>query len=166
MALNCRIDGQWRKDSVTNFDQHAITKPIVSGEFFVIYILMGENRFHISINSKAFCVYDYHLPIDLLRTIEIKDQIQVIKQIDHRTIFPNPWPPVHASDYFKAFSSDAPILFRAGHLIVITARCFNNKKGQFIIKFMDADTKKEDIHFSVRFDQKVVVRNSMNKNFE
>uniref|UniRef100_A0A1A9X4T3 Galectin n=1 Tax=Glossina brevipalpis TaxID=37001 RepID=A0A1A9X4T3_9MUSC len=165
IVRNSRINGEWCEEEIKD-NQNAISNPIISGEFFMVYILACEEQFHISINSRPFCTYRYRVPLESLRALEIKDQIQVIKQIDHRTVFPNPWPAIHISDYFKAFSNDVPILFRPGHVIVITARCFENKKGQFIIKFMDSDTKREELHFSVRFDQQTVVRNSMNKNFE
>lgn len=140
--------------------------PLSSGEFFMLYLMIGVDSFHIAINNRSFCTFKYRFPVQELRTIELREQIQVIKQIDHRSIYPNPWPSIQASDYFKSFSNDIPILFRVGHLIVITAHCFNNKRGQFIIKFMESDTKREQLHFSVRYDQQVVVRNSMLKNFE
>ncbi|XP_013097256.1 32 kDa beta-galactoside-binding lectin isoform X2 [Stomoxys calcitrans] len=163
---NARINGQWGEEEAEGISRYSQPNPIPSGDFFMIYILACEDKFHISINSIPYCTFKYRLPLESLRAIELKDQIQAIKQIDHRSVFPNPWPPIHASDYFKAFSNDAPILFSPGHVIVITARCFNNKKGQFIIKFMDTDTKREELHFSVRFDEKVVVRNSHNSKFE
>ncbi|XP_075165586.1 32 kDa beta-galactoside-binding lectin [Haematobia irritans] len=166
IVRNARINGQWGEEEVENISKFSQPNPIPSGDFFMIYILACEDKFHISINSIPYCTFNYRLPLESLRVIELKDQIQAIKQIDHRSVFPNPWPPIHASDYFKAFSNDAPILFSPGHVIVITARCFNNKKGQFIIKFMDSDTKREDLHFSVRFDEKAVVRNSHNTKFE
>ena len=185
IVRNARINGQWGNEEIKNIHGESLPNPIVSGEFFMIYILACEDKFHISINSRPFCTFNYRMPLEALRAIEIRDQIQVIKQVDHRAIFPNPWPAIHASDYFKAFSNDIPILFRwvfvggdfvlnvnifscnsPGHLMVMTARCFNNKKGQFIIKFMDTDTKREELHFNVRFDQKVVVRNGQNKSFE
>ncbi|XP_016984943.1 32 kDa beta-galactoside-binding lectin [Drosophila rhopaloa] len=166
IVRNTRVSGVWGEEETHVQDPNTLPNPIVSGEFFLVYILCCEDSFAISINSREYCKFRYRLPLGALRALEIRDQIQVIKQVDHRTVFPNPWPAIHASDYFKAFSNDQPILFSPGHVIVLTARCFENKKGQFILKFMDSDTKREELHFSVRFDEKTVVRNSMNKNFE
>jgi len=166
IVRNSRVSGEWGEREVDILEDCKNAMPITSGDFFMLYILASEDRFHISINSRPYCVYNYRLPLETLRAIEIRDQIQVVKQVDHRSFYPSPWPAVHASDYFKAFSNDIPILFSPGHVIIITARCFDNKKGQFIIKFMDTWTKREEIHLSVRFDQKTVVRNSMNKIFE
>ncbi|XP_053962692.1 32 kDa beta-galactoside-binding lectin isoform X1 [Anastrepha ludens] len=166
IVRNARINGVWGEEEIHDIEGHSLQNPIESGEFFVIYILACEEKFHISINNRPFCTFRYRLPLKSLRTIEVCEQIQVIKQIDHRAVFPYPWPAIQASDFGKAFSNDSPIMFSPGHLIVITARCFDNKKGQFIIKFLESDTKREELHFSVRFDQKAVVRNSMNKAFE
>lgn len=166
IVRNARVNGVWGEEETKVMDNITLPNPIISGEFFMVYILALEDAFHISINSREFCKFHYRMPLGAIRTVEIRDQIQVIKQVDHRTVFPNPWPAIHASDYYKAFSNDQPILFSAGHVIVMTARCFENKRGQFIMKFMETDTKREELHFSVRFDDKVVVRNSMNNKFE
>lgn len=164
---NSRQNGTWGEEETNiHLDEYTARNPIVSGDFFMIYIFANEDKFHISINSKPFCTFPYRIPLESIRTLEIRDHIQTIKQIDHRTVFPIPWPAIHASDFGKCFSNDIPILFSPGHVIVITARCFDNKKGQFIIKFTESDTKREELHFNVRFDQKAVVRNSMNKSFE
>lgn len=164
---NSRQNGTWG-DEETNIhlDEYTARNPIISGDFFMLYIFASDDKFHISINGRPFCTYKYRIPLESIRTLEIRDHIQAIKQIDHRTAFPIPWPAIQASDFGKSFSNDIPILFSPGHLIVITAMCFDNKKGQFIIKFTESDTKREELHFSVRFDQKVVVRNTMNKNYE
>lgn len=166
IVRNARIGGVWGEEEIHDIEGHSLQNPIESGEFFVIYILACEEKFHIAINNRPFCTFRYRMPLQSLRSIEISEQIQVIKQVDHRAVFPYPWPAIQSSDFGKAFSNDSSIMFSPGHLIVITARCFDNKKGQFIIKFLDSDTKREELHFSVRFDQKAVVRNSMNKAFE
>lgn len=53
----------------------------------------------------------------------------------------------------------------SGHVIVITGIPYGNPKGWFLIKFTEAASKRQALHFSVRFDPYfVVVRNSMNEN--
>ncbi|XP_033246658.1 32 kDa beta-galactoside-binding lectin-like [Drosophila miranda] len=166
IVRNARVNGVWGEEESAVMDTVTLPNPIVSGEFFMVYILACEDSFHISINSRDFCTFRYRMPLSAIRALEIRDQIQVIRQVDHRTVFPNPWPAIHASDNLKAFSNDQPIMFSPGHVIVLTARCSANKQGQFVIHFMDSDTKRDDLHFSIRFNDQVVVRNSMGKNFE
>uniref|UniRef100_A0A1B0AKL8 Galectin domain-containing protein n=1 Tax=Glossina palpalis gambiensis TaxID=67801 RepID=A0A1B0AKL8_9MUSC len=129
----------------------AIIQPSIVNHLNFVFVMRREKK-DCWINRLHIFTYRYHVPSELLKALEIKGQIQVIKEIDHRTVFPNPWPAIHSCDYFKVFNNDVPILFCPGYVIVITARCFGNKKGQFIIKFMDSDTKRAELHFIVTFD--------------
>ena len=54
---------------------------------------------------------------------------------------------------------------KSGHVIVITGIPYGNPKGWFLIKFTEAASKRQALHFSVRFEPYfIVVRNSMNEN--
>lgn len=132
----------------------------------MICIFASETQFFISINNRPYCRYKYRLPVKLIQTIEIKEHIQVIKQVDHRTIYPYSWPPLQTINSTKSFSNDIPILFTPGHVIVIIGRVFGNPRGQFILKFFENDTNRELLHFNPRFEIGVVVRNAMKKNLE
>lgn len=166
IVRNSFIDDQWGDEETTsNMMENSLQNPIVPGEFFIICFYMTETKFYISINNRKFCTYNYRLALETLKTIEIYGHIQTIKQVDHRSTFPSPWPPIHSSDFGKAFSNDIPILFTPGHVIVLKARCFDNEKGIFIFKFLDYDTKREEFHMSCRFENKMIVRNAMKKDF-
>lgn len=166
IVRNSFIDEQWGDEETTlNLIENSLHNPIVPGEFFIVCFYMTENKFYISINNRKFCTYNYRLPLEKLKTIEVNGHIQTIKQVDHRTIFPSPWPPIHSSDFGKAFSNDIPILFTPGHVIVLKARCYDNEKGIIIFKFLDYDTKREEFHMSCRFENKIIVRNAMKKDF-
>lgn len=57
------------------------------------------------------------------------------------------------------------ISIQLGHVIVITGIPYGNPKGWFLIKFTEAASKRQALHFSVRFEPHfVIVRNSMNEN--
>ncbi|XP_036317850.1 32 kDa beta-galactoside-binding lectin lec-3-like, partial [Rhagoletis pomonella] len=87
IVRNARINGIWGEEEIHDIEGHSLQNPIEMGEFFVIYILACEEKFHISINNRPFCTFKYRLPLKSLRTIEICEQIQVIKQMDHRAVF-------------------------------------------------------------------------------
>lgn len=53
----------------------------------------------------------------------------------------------------------------SGHVIVITGIPYGSSKGWFLIRFTEAASKRQALHFNVRFDPYfVVVRNNMNEN--
>lgn len=138
ITRNSYIDDEWGIEEIENcLDENCtIQNPIIPGEFFMICIFASETQFFISINNRPYCRYKYRLPVKLIQTIEIKEHIQVIKQVDHRTIYPYSWPPLQTINSTKSFSNDIPILFTPGHVIVIIGRVFGNPRGQFILKFL------------------------------
>lgn len=86
------------------------------GEIFKFYILIGDQQFHIAVNNKPYCTFAYRLPVEDIRTIEVKYDLQTITQIDHRSIYPYPFPPIQYDDSRIVFSNDAPRRFEAGKL--------------------------------------------------
>lgn len=165
---NSRISNIWgHEECEENLNESTIQNPIIPGDFFILYIFAGESMFHISINHRTYCTFKYRFPIEDLRTIEVKEHIQAILQIDHRSIFPSPWPQVQSSDRSVLFSNDCPVLFSPGHVILIQAIPYHNRKGQFYVLFHEYDTAREGLHFNARFEpHNVVVRNAKNANME
>lgn len=89
---------------------------ILPGELFKFNIFVGDNRLHIAINDHVYCTYKCRLPIENVRTLEITKDVTEILQVDHRTVYPTPWPMVH-SDVPKSpimFSGDIPIKLESG----------------------------------------------------
>lgn len=168
IVRNTRINENYgEEEREEHLDEKTERNPIVPGDFFIISIFAGETKFHISVNHRSYCTFKYRMPIDHLRTLEIRDHLQAVVQVDHRTIFPSPWPQIQSSDSSKLFSNDIPILFSPGHVIVIQAIPYHNPGGQFIIMFYAGDTKRECLHFNVRFEpHNIVVRNAMKSNLE
>lgn len=108
-------------------------------------------------------MYDYRLPIDEIRTIEVTRDLQSISQIDHRTVFPLPMPIVQADGSRIDFSNDAPRKFYAGHVIIITGIPYGSAKGWFAVNFTEGPAGKHALSFNPRFHpDNVVVRNAMN----
>lgn len=159
----------------------------VSGEIFKIYILVGDQQFHIGINNQQYCRYTYRLPIESIRTIQLQYDLQFVTQIDHRSIFPFPHPPVQYDDTRNIFSNDFPKRFKygtvndickrhmfgdvlgrndtrslfliifQGHVIIITGIPYGNPKGWFQIKFTEAASKRQALHMSTRFEPQFAV---------
>lgn len=114
---NSRQNGEWGTEereenlySKTNPNLNAI----VAGEIFKFYILIGDQQFHIALNNQPFCTFKYRMPIDSIRTIQLKHDLQFVTQVDHRSVFPFPHPPVQFDDNRNIFSNDVPRRFRFG----------------------------------------------------
>lgn len=54
------------------------------------------------------------MPVDLIRTVQLKYDLQFVTQVDHRSIFPTPIPPVQFDDARNIFSNDVPQPFKSG----------------------------------------------------
>lgn len=94
-----------------------LTENIFSGEIFKFYILIGDQQFHIAVNNQSFCTYNYRLPVECIRTVELKYDLQFLTQVDHRSVFPSPHPPVQFDDARNIFSNDVPQPFEYGNIL-------------------------------------------------
>jgi hypothetical protein len=162
-----RFDDERNPEEISeNLSQEFLANPIISGDFFKIYILMGDDRFHIAFNDVDYCHYKYKSDISDIHTISLMGDIQIVSQIDHRRIYPILLPMLQFEDPKVVFSGDVPRYFTPGHAVVITAIPSGNKNGMFTIKFFEGPTKKQAFHFNARFQQKMIVVNSMNDALE
>lgn len=87
---------------------------VFTGQIFKFYILMCDLKFYIAVNNSEFCTYDYRMPVDLIRTVQLKYDLQFVTQVDHRSTFPTPHPPVQFDDARNIFSNDVPQPFKSG----------------------------------------------------
>jgi Galactoside-binding lectin len=163
---NSLIEQTWG-DEESEENLFSSPNPIMSGWDFKVYILAGDEKFHISINDQPFCTYNYRLPLETIHAIQCLGDVQKIYRIDHRRAFPSAWPFIQ-EDCKKAnhISADVPRQFYPGHVMVIQAIPNGNPNGTFIIRMMDGSSKRQMFHLSARFNQRVVVANSMSEALE
>ncbi|XP_055617698.1 32 kDa beta-galactoside-binding lectin lec-3 [Toxorhynchites rutilus septentrionalis] len=168
VVRNSRISGKWgAEERGENLNELTAPNPITIGEIFKLYILVGDDRFNVALNEHPYCIYRFRMSISDIRTITITRDVQQIVQVDHRQVFPAPFPAIQFDDPVHAFSNDVPKHFFPGHVIIITAIPFGNPRGGFIIKFTENGTKRQALHFNPRFDPLyVVVRNSQTESLE
>lgn len=140
--------------------------PIVSGWDFKFYIMMGDVNFHVAINEEPFCTYKYRIPLCHIKVVKVDGDIEKVSQVDHRMVYPTPWPQIQAEFKKISFSGDFPRPFRPGQIVVITGIPTGNPIGSFFIRFNEGTSKKQRFHFNPRFDEQQVVVNSMNDNLE
>ncbi|XP_055523921.1 32 kDa beta-galactoside-binding lectin lec-3-like isoform X2 [Wyeomyia smithii] len=162
IVRNTKLSNSWgpeeRNDGLSEL---TAPNPVRAGELFKLYILVGDDKFHIAINGQSYCTYMFRAPLLEIRSITIFKDVQQIIQIDHRQIFPTPFPAIQLEESFNSFSNDVPKPFLPGHVIVITAIPFGNPRGGFIIRFTENGSKRQALHFNPRFDPHyIVVRNS------
>ncbi|XP_059612519.1 32 kDa beta-galactoside-binding lectin lec-3 [Phlebotomus argentipes] len=156
-------DGSWgHEEREDNLDPFTVPNPMIPGDNFKVYILVGDYKFHIAVNGRPYCTYAFRTSLEEIRCITITNDIQVVSQIDHRQAFPTPYPPIQFDEPRLAFSNDVPKPFSPGHVIVITGIPYGNPRGLFIMKFTEGETKKQALHFNPRFEPRIIVRNSMN----
>jgi Galactoside-binding lectin len=128
---------------------------------------VGDKSFHIAVNGRKYCDYNFRCPLEDIRTITVHKDVQLINQVDHRQAYPSPFPQIQSEDRKNVFSNDVPKPFLPGQVLIITALPFGNPKGMFTLRFTEGDTKKQALHFNVRFHpHNMVVRNSMNDALE
>ncbi|XP_046805779.1 uncharacterized protein LOC111682437 isoform X1 [Lucilia cuprina] len=141
------------------------TKDLVLADFlndFKFYIMLAETKFYIALNNKPFVnfKYNHNLAKLQIQAVEITGKLDYIKQLDHHNYFPHIWPPIQIIEDYLDFSNDQPIPFKPGHIMTISARLGGNNNGRFIIQFRHArDNKRQELHVSVRFDTKKIIRN-------
>lgn len=140
--------------------------PIFQGWDFKFYIMMGDVKFHVAINEEPFCTYNYRMPLSYIKVIKLDGDVERVFQVDHRKVYPTPWPQIQADFKKISFSGDFPRPFTPGQIVVITGIPSGNPKGSFFIRFNEGTSKKQRLHFNPRFDEQQVVVNSMNDNLE
>lgn len=87
---------------------------LFAGQPFKIYILVGDYCFHIAVNDVHLGYYSYRAPLNIIRTIDIKD-VQKINRVDHRSVFPSLWPRIQIDSMPIEFSNDVPMKIMPGN---------------------------------------------------
>ncbi|XP_073819799.1 uncharacterized protein [Musca autumnalis] len=150
-----QVDKKWLEVATKEHDIEEFMKR------FKINLIMDVDKFHISINGKPFMFVQYQVALEELNTLKLMGHLSQINQIDHRQYFPRPWPPVQLSEKRVDFSHDIPIAFKPGHVMVIMVKLRGDTKGRFVMHFRNAlNIKRQEVHISMRFDKKKVIRNS------
>lgn len=158
VARNSLVNGNWSESE----DYAKVSNPIKRGEDFTIHILVGDDRFHVSINDESFCTYNFKIPVKEVKAISVSGDVESVTQVDHRLVFPSIYPLVNNDTEDVTFSGIIPRKFAPGHVTVISAVANGNPEGEFVIFFCENDSSRQLIHFNPRFDQRDVVINSMN----
>jgi hypothetical protein len=166
IVRNSVVEEQWGAEEIFE-NLFSSANPIISGWDFKIYILVGDEKFHVSINEQPFCFYNFRAPLDTIKTLRIHGELQKIFQIDHRRIFPSPWPYLQ-EDTRRGYdiSADFPRAILPGHVIVIQAIPAGNPSGTFMIKMNQGSTKRQMFHLRAKFLNRITILNCMNENQE
>lgn len=166
IVRNSLIEEAWGDEEVEE-NLFSSPNPIVCGWDFKVYILCGDDRFHIAINEQPFCTYNYRLPLEMVHAIQVLGDVQKIFQIDHRRAYPTAWPFIQEdTKRGHDVSADVPRQFTPGHVIVIHAIPSGNPNGTFIIKMTEGSCKRQMFHMSARFQSRVTATNCMTETLE
>lgn len=166
ITRNSLIENEWGDVEIEE-NLLSSPNPIISGWDFKIYILCGDDRFHIAINEQPFCTFNYRVPLENVRTIQVLGDVQKIFQVDHRRAYPTAWPFIQEdTKRGHDLSADVPRQFLPGHVIVIQAIPTGNPNGTFIIKMSEGASKRQMFHLSARFQGRFTATNSMSESLE
>lgn len=156
------INGNWSaRESDENCTSNP-SNPIRRGENFTIYVLLGDSRFHISINDKSFCTYDFKGALKEIRAVSVSGDVDSVTQMDHRLVFPSLYPLVNNDTPDVVYSGFIPRKYAPGQVVLISGIATGNSQGEFVVMFNENDSSRQLIHFNPRFDQQDVVINTMN----
>lgn len=166
IVRNSLIDHAWGEEEVEE-NLLSSPNPIISGWDFKVYILAGDEKFHVAINEQPFCTFNYRLPLESIHALQVLGDVQRIFQVDHRRAYPSPWPYVQEDNKIgNEVSADVPRQFFPGHVIVIQAIPTGNPNGTFVIKMTEGSGKRQMFHISTRFNQRATIANSMLETLE
>lgn len=87
---------------------------LFAGQIFKFYLSLCDTKFYIAVNNVEYCTFDYRIPVELIRTVQLKYDLQFVTQVDQRSIYPTPHPPVQFDDARNIFSNDVPRPFKSG----------------------------------------------------
>lgn len=152
------VNGNWSNSE----DSSSLSNPAQRGEEFTFHILVGDDRFHVSVNGQAFCTYNFKTPTKEIRAISVSGDVENVTQVDHRLVFPSIYPLVNNDTSDVTYSGIIPRKFKPGHVSIISGVVTGNPQGEFVIFFLENDSNRQLIHFNPRFDHQDVVINTMN----
>lgn len=166
IVRNALVEQSWGEEEI---DENLLSSPnpIIAGWDFKVYILTGDERFHVAINDQPFCTFNYRLPLGTIHALHVSGDVQKIFQTDHRRAYPSAWPFIQEdTKRGMEISAEVPRQFFPGHVIVIHAIPTGNPNGNFTVKMHDGSTKRQMFHANVRFNQRVTVFNVMTESME
>lgn len=146
----------WLEVDRENFDTAVFRHP------FRILIVLDETKYLIAVNGESQWRMRYGLPVQKLNSLKIEGHLMAIKQVHHRKYFPYTWPMLQLPEDHLHFSHDIPVSFESGHVMVILMKLQGKIDGRFNIDFRNLKHIEEiEVHFSIRFHSRTIVRNSM-----
>lgn len=134
--------------------------PLKAGEDFTVLIFVGKQHFHLSINTKHFCDFAFRVPLPRVKVLQVLQDVEFIRRVDHTTAYPSPYPLPYFRDTNFSFSSDVPAQLTKGQVIVLHANALGNAKGSFSVHFLNSQAPKTAIVFNVALPPKSLLTRS------
>ncbi|XP_061394913.1 uncharacterized protein LOC133330492 [Musca vetustissima] len=153
-----RLDGQWLDvDCEEEYDTQ------IFRQHFHVTIAVDERKFYVGINGHSLNIIRcMNMSTMKLSNLTIEGNLITLNQVDHRKYFTATWPPVQICEKNRLqFSHDIPCRIQPGHIMVVTMKLLGRMDGWFKMDFRHAENiKRIEVHISVRFNLKKIIRNS------
>ncbi|XP_070493637.1 32 kDa beta-galactoside-binding lectin-like [Chironomus tepperi] len=163
---NCHIKFASFVNGYKKIEECFKMKQIYKNNKIKFYILTLDDKFRIALNDEHLCNINYKCDLSYIKLIRITGDVDYVTQIDHRKIYPQPWPQNQEDLSTVSFSSDLPCKFSENTIVVLRMTLSGATTGSFFIRFNEMGSKKQLLHLNPRLDEKVIVVNSMNDKLE
>lgn len=149
ISCNAKISGEWGVEETLNRASGKGKKILLKrGKRFTFTLLMTQEDFLISINKKSAGCYPYRSKLKLVRTVRVSGDVYRVLRVDHRSIFPSPWPKYVTP---AMISFDAPERLVIGWVIVFGGIMYAKKGHSFDVRLFEMGTQR--IRLLMRLDK-------------
>ncbi|XP_051014438.1 galectin-9 [Acomys russatus] len=138
-------------------EERKMQMPFQAGKPFELCFLVDSKEFTVMVNKSFFVQYSHRVPYRLVDTIAVSGSLQ----LSSITFQSQDWQPAHQAPKHASFITDIPSGLYPSKSIIVSGMVLPNATRFHVNLRSGNDTA---FHLNARFDENVVVRNSLINN--